>query len=142
MSGSSPTDRLFDGFTPSQVPPTAPDGGLELEPAPRELRRAPISICELGPCKRLHVIAAKIDAQEPIDGSKIRIPVLVSRTCYPSPGIEFPLDAPVKECSLWEPLLDHERRVQGKRRELFVDAFKDEHEQYIKSWEDDRDDDR
>lgn len=138
MSGSSPTDRLVDGFVPSSVPPMAPDGGLQLDPAPLEPPPArPISICELGPCRNYHELASKMDAQEPLDGSRVRLPVFVTRTCYPSPGIEMDLAQPVRECSLWAPFTSGELYEREQARDRFIGANPAAHAAYLKSWEGD-----
>lgn len=135
MSGKSPTDRLFDGFTPSAPPPAAADGGPQLEPAPTEpLPPRPISICELGPCSRYHELAARLDAQEPLDGSKQRLPVLITRTCYPSPGIEMAIEAPVKSCSIWDPLTSSENYERQQKQTTFRQLNPDAWRAHEASW--------
>jgi len=138
VSGSSPTDRLSDGFVPSQMPPAAPDGGPILEPATTDpIPVAPISVCELGPCRRYHRLASKIDAQEPLDGSRVHLPVFITRTCYPTSGIEFHLDQPIKECSLWDPLNKADIQEIADNRASFARAHADQMDAFNKSWEDD-----
>lgn len=91
------------------TPPTqvGPDGAPIFTPAPMTpIPREPVSLCMLGPCVRYHELAAKIDAQEPQDGSAAPAYAMAIRTCYPTPGIEIDLSTPVKHCNLWEPRLD------------------------------------
>jgi hypothetical protein len=122
MSPIQSRDALEAGFVPSDLPPRAPDGGLELTPAPVKLPVIqPMSLCELGPCRRYHRLVQKIDAQAPLDGSEAPIATSVVRTCYPSPGIEYDLTGePVKECSLWSPMTDDERSQLEETRENFT----------------------
>lgn len=98
-----------------------------------------MSLCELGPCRNLHVLTQKMDAERPLDGSPAPVVVITSRTCYPSPGIEYDLTAePVKDCSRWEPIsADDGARLERARQKMMVDrwgnhtpAFKE----FLDSW--------
>lgn len=147
MSPIAPRDALESGFSPSLTPPRAADGGLELEPAPVRLPVIqPKSLCELGPCRNLHVIVQKLDAERPLDGSPAPIHVTTSHTCYPSPGIEYDLTSePVKECNRWDPTVhDDESARSDRRRDDFMwgdvtmgkgfGRAHDEYKAFLASW--------
>ena len=133
----TPTDRLADGFTPSSMPPVAPDGGLQLEPAPTgDLKTRPISLCQLGPCHNYHELASELDAQQPLDGSKISLPVIVTRACYPSPGSEIELsgETAIRNCNRWMPMDQIERSERDLRRDRFRSNNREQWEQFEASW--------
>lgn len=138
MSPIAPVDALSAGFSTSPIPPRAHDGGLELEPAPVSLRVIqPISICELGPCRNYHRLAQKIDAERPIDGSEAPVYVAITKTCYPSPGIEYDLTGePVKECSRWAPMSDALRLELDESRVGWseIGAWRDGWREFVASW--------
>lgn len=122
MSRGTPTDRFVDEFVPANSPPAAADGGPELEPAPTgPLPIAPISLCTMGPCANYHELRTELDAQQPTDGSKIRLPLFTSRGCYPSDGIEIELtgDANVYDCNRWTPLSGNAINERLEKRNAF-----------------------
>lgn len=132
---SSPTDGLADGFEASSLPPIAGDGGLQLEPAPTDpLPEGPISICELGPCRHYHELFAELDAQKPLDGSKMRLPVIRHRSCYPIAGREIELSHGVKECNLWDPQTRSERELRDQRQQQFKTFNEERYAEFLKSW--------
>lgn len=138
MKQIDPTDRLVSGFGGSPSPPVAPDGGPHLEPAPLGLPViAPIPRCELGPCRNFHRMTTKVDAQDPLDGERI-LHTVITRTCYPAPGIEFDVsEAPVRECSRWEPVTQGERNALLERRRGWtsIGAFRAELAAFEASWQ-------
>lgn len=141
MSPISSRDALDAGFVPSDLPPRAADGGLKLPPAPVRLPIVqPISLCSLGPCRNLHVLTQKVDAQAPLDGGPAPIHVSTVFTCYPSPGIEYDLTSePVKECNRWAPITVSERdTLEAARRRVTggeLDGLGGDHVAFLKSWE-------
>jgi hypothetical protein len=114
-------ERLTTQFTPSQMPPLAPDGGLLLEPAAIDpLSAGEESLCAVGPCRHFHELVLSIDAQEPLgEETGERRHRNTVRTCYPSPGIEADLgEETVYECNRWDPESDYdvdERRLRRER---------------------------
>ena len=141
MPPISTNDALEVGANLGASPPRAADGGPELSPAPVSLPVIqPMSLCELGPCRNLHVLTQKMEIQEPMDGSPAPFHTVTIRTCYPSPGIEYDLTAePVKSCSKWFPETDESavecRRAQEK---VVLDRWGQPTEAYtafLKSWD-------
>ena len=141
MPPISSRDAIEGGFVPSELPPRAPDGGLELAPAPVSLPVIqPISLCTLGPCRNLHVLTQRIDAQQPLDGSPAPTRVVTSHTCYPAPGIEYDLTSePVKECSRWSPITINDRdATDAARRRVThgdLDGLGGDYLAFLKSWD-------
>jgi len=137
----NPTARMTANFSPAPLPPIQ-DGAPQLEPAPVEpLPISPISLCELGPCANFHRLVSKVDAQDPLDGSSGEVRVTVTRTCYPSPGIEFDLSGqPVKECNRHDPVDGFGYAPVPITRRAKVERFKqfssEEHNAFEKSWAD------
>lgn len=113
MPDSDPTSKMVDEFEPAPLPPLGPDGFPVLEPAPiGPIPVEPISICMLGPCANYHELETKMDAQEPMDGTRGHVHLMVYRTCYPHPGIEMELPAPIRRCNRWSPTsVDPETRT-------------------------------
>ena len=72
----APSEDLIERFEPSQIPPIAPDGGPILEPAPVYLPVLTKSLCDRGPCRHRHVLAASMEAAEPMDGGSLERPKL------------------------------------------------------------------
>jgi hypothetical protein len=135
------TDRLIENFEGSPMPPVKADGSLDLTPAPTTpITAEPISRCQLGPCFHYHELTSRMDAQQPIDGSKTHLPVFVSRTCYPTPGIEFDLTEPVKDCSLWYPMDKADRAATDRRRGNFMTLNPELMQQFEASWSEGGDD--
>lgn len=130
MSPVDTRDALEAGFVPSELPPKAADGGLELTPAPVRLPIVqPISLCELGPCRRLHVMEQKIDAQAPLDGTEAPIATMTIRTCYPSAGIEYDLTGePIKACNRWDPPMGSSNYTHG------LSQYSEEYLRFLESW--------
>lgn len=136
MPDSDPTSRLAAEFVPSPVPAIGPDGAPSLEPAPLEpLQVLPISLCTLGPCKNFHSLLSKIDATEPIDGSSGGIHLQPMRACYPAPGVEIELTAPIRECNRWAPLSSGELAERLERDTRWQRLNLEETVAYSKSWD-------
>lgn len=141
MPPISTTDALEAGLELGKSPPRAADGGPELSPAPVSLPVIqPMSLCELGPCRNLHVLTQKIDAQRALDGSEGALHVATVRTCYPAIGIEYDLTSePVKECSRWFPETTDSHVDRSRARdEATIDRWghvRDEYKAFKKSWE-------
>lgn len=133
---TTPTDRLSNGFTPAPLPPAAPDGGPQLEPAPTgPISAGPISRCQLGPCRHYHELFSELDDQKPLDGTGTRLAVIATRTCYPSAGAEIELqETAVRDCNRWEPLTTNERDVLKARRDAYERAHASELNQFYASW--------
>jgi hypothetical protein len=124
------TDRILGDMMPS---PLGPQGANPAPvPAPRQV--APISLCQLGPCSHYHELRTMMDAQEPIDGSGAdRVYLNLTRTCYPSPGIEIDLSAhPVRTCSLWDPKSEEAITAIGTRRRHVKET--PEWKEFTESW--------
>lgn len=135
MPDSDPTSRLAAEFVPSPVPAIGPDGAPSLEPAPIEpLRVLPISLCTMGPCRNFHSLLSKIDATEPIDGSSGGVHLQPMRACYPAPGVEIELTAPIKECNRWSPMSSGELAELGEHRERWQRFNVGETNDYHESW--------
>src|SRR6185295_2340607 len=130
MRSNDVRDDLQDGVESAALPPMAPDGGLELEPA-EPLDDPPPRLCEAGPCRHYHRMAVQMDAQNPMaerrDGQLVRharvFHTTVSHYCYPDVGIETNLGSlPVLECNRWVPiksLLTMTRTIRARHeREL------------------------
>jgi hypothetical protein len=133
----TPTDRLADGFVASSLPPIAPDGGLQLEAAATgPLMEKPISLCQLGPCRHYHELTSELEAQQPLDGSSIHLPVIVTRACYPSPGSEIELsgETSIMECNRWAPMNKTELAELSHRRKTFKENKEGEWDAYVESW--------
>lgn len=141
MPPISTTDALEAGLELGKSPPRAADGGPELSPAPVSLPVIqPMSLCDLGPCRNLHVLTQKINAERPLDGSPAPVHTVTSRTCYPSPGIEYDLTSePVKECSRWAPRDKTETSlIESARRRVThgeLDGLGGDFLAFLKSWE-------
>lgn len=131
MPPISTTDALEAGLELGASPPRAADGGPELSPAPVSLPVIqPMSLCDLGPCRNLHVLTQKMEVQAPMDGSPEPLHTVTIRTCYPAPGIEYDLTSqPVKECSKWDPGGSEESVVARRSR-----CCPTERVAFLKSW--------
>lgn len=116
MKTIDPKDRLEGDWEPSDVPDLRPDAPAVAPPTLRVLPRAAPSLCQQGPCRNYHEVVLELDAQQPLDHSDASSKGHRVRTCYPSSGIEMPLDAPVFECNRWDP-------DEGFALELRRDAF-------------------
>lgn len=92
-----------------------PDGVINPTPAPLTSEAEPLSLCQLGPCRHFHELAIRIDAAKPLDGSQGSDYVHTIRTCYPSPGIEMDLAAPVRRCNRWAPMVRNDDEYEGAR---------------------------
>lgn len=76
-------------------------GGIELGGAHGFLpvvHDRPPALCDFG-CVNFHEVKALVDQMAPVDGSEADVRYATIRTCYPAPGIEFPLDQVVTECN-------------------------------------------
>lgn len=71
-----PSEQLQEGFVPSSMPPPAPDGGPELEPAPLHLPILVESQCDRGPCRHRHRLTVAVDAAMPLRGGSLERPKL------------------------------------------------------------------
>ena len=103
MNTVDPKDRLEGDWEPSQIPDLRPDAPAVEPPKLRVLPPEPPSLCAQGPCVHYHEVSYEMDAQKPLDHSEASSKSHRMRTCYPSSGIEMPLDAAVFECNLWLP---------------------------------------
>ncbi len=113
-------DRIIDGFTPSPLPPIAPDGGLVLSPAaPLPVVRT-VSLCERGPCRHYWRAVSSIESAEPLDGSLGPEARQELHTCLPAPGIEMELNGvDIYSCSRWDPEEPAEVAAREARRQAF-----------------------
>lgn len=112
MKTVDPKDRLEGDWEPSQIPDLRPDLPAVEPPKLRVLPPEAPSLCAQGPCIHYHEVAYEMDAQRPLDHSEASSKSHRMRTCYPSSGIEMPLDAPVFDCNLWQP---HPPRMEDQR---------------------------
>lgn len=102
MQRSTLTSRFLAGFTPMRLPPRGPDGMIlpEVDHLPVI---DPPSLCEAGPCRNYHRLVTIMDAQDPV-GERGPTRRMITRACYPTPGIEVELgEVPVLQCTLWNP---------------------------------------
>jgi hypothetical protein len=116
MKTVDPKDRLVGDWEPSQLPDLRPDAPSTSPPRMGELELAPPeapSLCAQGPCAHYHELVYELDANQPLDQSETTTKTHRVRTCYPSSGVEMPLDAPVFECNLWDPVIPADRLARG-----------------------------
>lgn len=101
------------------LPPRGPDGMIPSGPPSSGPATQCPSLCEAGPCRHYHKLATIMDAQEPLVGSD-PLRRLITRACYPSPGINLELmgEEPVLQCSRWEP--DNEQGRLGELRKQYL----------------------
>lgn len=124
-------------FSPAPLPPVAADGGPELAPAPvSSLRVLPITRCDLGPCRHLHVITNQIDSQQPLDGTQGFLTIGTARSCYANPGADGELGAPVFACNRWDPVQRAEAKQLEERRQQYLLKHADDLDAFDKSWAD------
>lgn len=138
MVSNDVQDELAEGFTPTPLPPVAPDGGLEL-PKMREAPRHPPRLCEQGPCRHYHTFKIQLDAQKPMavrkDDGTVEQPEAPDHEethhyCYPDVGIESKLGGlPVIQCNRWSPIPLEQRKIDELRVEAWLAT--DEGKQYI-----------
>lgn len=114
MRSYDPSDPPSDDFEPAQLT-ISPDGGIDQTAQPGPVMRPPPRLCEQGPCVNYHRFTIPFDAEvakaasiEPggkLVGKAPPEPSLgeTHHYCYPTPGIEFPLAAPVIRCNRWDP---------------------------------------
>jgi hypothetical protein len=114
MQKNTLTARFLSGFEPIVLPPRGPDGMIPSGPARMSLPVLPPTLCEAGPCAHYHRVSSVMEDQEPIGGPG-PIRRMVTRACYPAPGVEIELDSPVLQCSRWEPNGEQER-LDGIRK--------------------------
>jgi hypothetical protein len=134
-----PQDRLQEGWEPPPVPDLRPDS-----PSPSRQVALPVvsppapTLCELGPCANYHRMSLELDAAKPMDGSETPMRIQTIRTCYPTPGVEMPLDeSPIFECSRWTPLTAIDREARRSLRNVVLrspDGQRYEHE--LNEWRD------
>ncbi len=120
-------------MTDTKRGPSLPTVGAGV-PTPQP-EREHVNLCQLGPCAHYHELQTKLDAQDPLDGSDAAVFIQTSRTCYPSPGIEFDInEAPVKTCSLWDPGVPGAHDAMESRRAAWLGRNLDKWKKYYTSW--------
>lgn len=133
MRSSDSSDPPSDDFEPAKLM-IGPDGGVDQTAQPGPVIRPPPRLCEQGPCVNYHRFAVPFDAEvakaasiEP--GGKMHgqaptepVHVEVHHYCYPTPGIEFPLEAPVVQCNRWEPRGPSDNSLVELRRTKFMES--------------------
>jgi hypothetical protein len=106
----TPREELIDSFEPAPLPPAAPDGGPDLEPAPFFLPVIAETQCDQGPCRHRHLLLTAMDAAQPQDGSALERPRLDERG---EPIVKYVEDdgtdigRPIFETEPWTPLQKH-----------------------------------
>ena len=131
MKSREDETELEDDYIQPEPPSMGPDGLPVHPPAPPLEMDLPPRLCDQGPCVHYHCFKVPLAAQPSIAGTVAHddqgrsvlvgdptpdpIRLQSHHYCYPTPGIEFPLDAPVLECNLWDPGNIYQAQIEGRR---------------------------
>jgi hypothetical protein len=108
---------MMSGWEPRPVPGRTLDEPMP-PPTLKVLGPEPPSLCRQGPCSHYHELSVRLDASTPMDGSSDVMHTQLTRSCYPTSGIQIELDdTPVFACSRWSPDTTRQYQIDAMQRD-------------------------